>query len=347
MESGSPPPLPPRPTNGRIVSHDDAPAGVAAVTKQSRLALASLVFGVLACPFFGLTGIPGLICGVMGLRQIEASQRPGSPVRYTGKSLAITGIVVSGMMPFIWVYVGIAWVQYWVQYQTGWEAGICANHFDGIGLAFHNAASTNNQLMPLAIVDADGRPLLSWRVALLPFIGQEQLHREFHLDEPWDSPHNILLLPRMPEIYACPSSPIPPSEGITLYVAAAGPGMFFDAPEPIPGTAMIGVPLSAIHDGTSNTILVLESGRNNGVPWTSPQEMTVDIDEAIDVLREAMTVDIDKAIDALREAKTNHFFVVRTILFGDGSVREISQQIDATTLRALFTRDAGDVVTPF
>lgn len=134
----------------------------------------------------------------------------------------------------------------------------------------------------------------------------------------------------MPEIYVCPSSPIPPSEGITLYVAAAGPGMFFDAPEPIPGTAMIGVPLSAIHDGTSKTILVLESGQNNGVPWTSPQEMTVDIDEAIDVLR---------------EAQTTHF-VVRTMLFGDGSVRTMSQWIDATTLRALFTRDAGDAVTP-
>ena len=344
MESGSPPPLPPRPTNGRIVSLDDAPAGVAAVTKQSRLALASLVLGVLTCLFFCLTGIPGLICGVMGLRQIEASERPGAPVRYTGRSRALAGIILSGgVMPFIWMLVGSSWVGF----QQGFEAATCANHFDYISLAFHNAASTNNQLMPLAIVDADGRPLLSWRVALLPFIGQEQLHREFHLDEPWDSPHNILLLPRMPEIYACPSSPIPPSEGITLYVAAAGPGMFFDAPEPIPGTAMIGVPLAAIHDGTSNTILVLESGRNNGVPWTSPQEMTVDIDEAIDVLREAMTVDIDKAIDALREAKTNHFFVVRTILFGDGSVREISQQIDATTLRALFTRDAGDVVTPF
>jgi len=230
-------------------------------------------------------------------------------------------------MPFIWMLVGSSWVGF----QTGWEAATCANHFDDIGLAFHNAASTNNQLMPLAIVDADGRPLLSWRVALLPFIGQEQLHREFHLDEPWDSPHNILLLPRMPEIYVCPSSPIPPSEGITLYVAAAGPGMFFDAPEPIPGTAMIGVPLSAIHDGTSNTILVLESGRNNGVPWTSPQELTVDIDEAI---------------DGLREAQTNHAGV-RMTLFGDGSVRTMPQQIDAKTLRAQFTRDGGDAVTPF
>jgi hypothetical protein len=205
----------------------------------------------------------------------------------------------------------------------------CTNHVSEIGLAFHTAASTNQQLLlPLAIVDADGRPLLSWRVALLPYIGQESLYREFHLDEPWDSPHNILLLPQMPEIYVCPSSPVPPSEGITSYVAAAGPGMFFDAPEPIPGTAMIGVPLSAIHDGTSNTILVLELGRNNGVPWTSPQEITVDIDEAIDVFR---------------DAQTNHFNL-RMTLSGDGSVRTVAQQIDARTLRALFSRDGGEVL---
>ncbi|MCY3013809.1 MAG: DUF1559 domain-containing protein [Planctomycetota bacterium] len=204
--------------------------------------------------------------------------------------------------------------------------------FKSVGLAFHDAASANKDMsMPVAIVAADGRPLLSWRVALLPYLGEEALYREFHLDEPWDSPHNLTLLPRMPGIYVCPSFMIPPSEGITPYVAAAGPGMFFDAPEPIPGTQTIGVSIGAISDGTANTILLFELGQNNGVPWTSPQEVTVDIDEAIDLFR---------------EAQVNHPGV-RMTLFGDGSVKTLSQQIDATTLRALFTRDAGDVVTPF
>ena len=329
MESGSPPPLPPQPTNGRILSHDDAPAGVAAVTKQSRLALASLVLGVLTCLFFCLTGIPGLICGVMGLRQIEASERPGAPVRYTGRSLALIGIIVSGMMMFVSpVLVGLLLPAVQAAREAARRA-VCTKHVKEIGLAFHDAASANKGIMPVAIVAADGRPLLSWRVALLPYLGEEALYREFHLDEPWDSPHNLTLLPRMPEVYSCPSAPT--AVGMTPYVAAAGPGMFFDAPEPIPGTQTIGVSIGAISDGTANTILLLDLGWMNRVEWTRPAEFDVDVDEVVDLLT---------------ATPASHAYV-RPMLFGDGSVRTIKQSLDPRTLRALFTRDAGDVVRPF
>ena len=326
MASDFPPPLPSAPRGPGETSLDPT-AGGSVEVKQSRLALASLVLGVLACPFSCLSGIPGLICGVMGLRQIEASQRPGSPVRYTGRSLALTGIVLSGMMMFVSsVLLLLPAVQ---AAREAARRAVCSGHVKEIGLAFHNAASvTKDMSMPLAIVNADGLPLLSWRVALLPYLGQEALYREFHLDEPWDSPHNLTLLPRMPGIYVCPSFMIPPSEGITPYAAAAGPGMFFDAPEPIPGTQTIGVSIGAIRDGTSNTILVLELGRNNGVPWTSPQEVMVDIDEAIEVLRETQPIHVGG----------------RTTLFGDGSVRFVSQEIDRQTLRGLLTRDGGEAL---
>src|SRR4051812_8047194 len=43
----------------------------------------------------------------------------------------------------------------------------------------------------------DGRPLLSWRVSMLPCLEEQALFTEFHLDEPWNSPANLPLLRRM------------------------------------------------------------------------------------------------------------------------------------------------------
>ena len=57
---------------------------------------------------------------------------------------------------------------------------------------------------PAYTTSKDGKPLLSWRVLILPYLEQEALYKEFHLDEPWDSPHNRTLIARMPAVYRCP-----------------------------------------------------------------------------------------------------------------------------------------------
>ncbi len=69
------------------------------------------------------------------------------------------------------------------------------------GLALHNYYDTNHCLPPAPLVDAKGKPLLSWRVAILPFLEQDNLYRQFKLDEPWDSEHNKKLISKMPKIY--------------------------------------------------------------------------------------------------------------------------------------------------
>jgi hypothetical protein len=118
-------------------------------------------------------------------------------------------------------------------------------------------------------VDKDGKPLLSWRVAILPYIEEQALYQQFHLNEPWDSEHNRKLIPQMPAIFFCPSTPLELSDGKTTYQTATGPGTAFgDAKRlirPAQGVHLAGV--SAVFpDGMSNTIVVLEVAPGDAVP---------------------------------------------------------------------------------
>ena len=75
-----------------------------------------------------------------------------------------------------------------------------------INLAMLSYENSQGAFPPRAIFDKSGKPLLSWRVQILPYIEEARLYEEFHRDEPWDSDHNKKLIPRMPKIYAAPDS---------------------------------------------------------------------------------------------------------------------------------------------
>jgi hypothetical protein len=127
--------------------------------------------------------------------------------------------------------------------------------------AYHDAYNT----MPPAAFGPAGK--LSWRVALLPYLEEGELYKQFKLDEPWDSEHNKKLLTKIPKVYAPLVGEAPP--GHTFVRAFSGPGAVFPAP---PGR----VTLAAITtmNGTSNTIMVVDTGEP--VPWTAPDELVYD-----------------------------------------------------------------------
>ena len=79
----------------------------------------------------------------------------------------------------------------------------CVNNLKQIGLAMHNYHDANGHF-PRAVVGKDGKRLLSWRVAILPYIEQQGLYNKFKLDEPWDSPHNKALINEMPTTLRLP-----------------------------------------------------------------------------------------------------------------------------------------------
>ena len=109
----------------------------------------------------------------------------------------------------------------------------------GRGLHAHNEAlgflptnSRDSQLKPG--VKPSSKPLLSWRVHLLPYIGHEALFRQFKLNEPWDSPSNRALLSQMPDVYITPEARKLAGEGRTFYRGFSQEGGAFES-APVPG----------------------------------------------------------------------------------------------------------------
>src|SRR5262249_10290383 len=175
------------------------------------------------------------------------------------------------------------------------------------------------------------RPLYSWRVLLLPHLGESDLYNEFHLDEPWDSPHNLQLLPRMPEVYQSPPPAVHSEPGKTFYQVIVGPGAAFEGKE--------GFRLSKedFPDGTSNTFLVVEAG--TAVPWTKPADLVYDpegpLPEFGRVSRVRAPLSGSKQITQFNAA------------LADGSVRYFATNFHKEqTLRAGITRNGGETIAP-
>ncbi len=135
-----------------------------------------------------------------------------------------------------------------------------------LATAMHEYNDKRGRMPPAAVCSKEGEPLLSWRVLLLPYLEHDELFRQFHLDEPWDSPHNFLLLPKMPQIY----SPLPGSPTLepytTLFQVFTGNGTAFDGHK--------GLRLKEDFRRTSYTVLIVEAGKS--VPWTKPEDIPYD-----------------------------------------------------------------------
>ena len=175
-----------------------------------------------------------------------------------------------------------------------------------------------HQTYPAAYsADKNGKPLLSWRVHLLPFLGEEKLYKEFHLDEPWDSEHNKKLIARMPDVFRVPSAdPKLAADGKTTYLAPIGDATMF------PGGR--GVRIAEVTDGTSNTILFVEADDDQAVPWTAPDDLAYDPKEPTKGLG-------------------GHFHGAFLAAFADGAAYLI-RSVDKDNVRAPFTRNGGEVV---
>jgi RNA polymerase sigma factor (sigma-70 family) len=209
-----------------------------------------------------------------------------------------------------------------------------SNNLKQIALAFHSYHDANGAF-PRDITDDEGRPLLSWRVAILPYIDEGDLYKQFNRDEAWDSPHNRKLLSKMPALYRLRTdsdivpNPLAGDDGPdprdperidlsdpqrTYYQGFAGKRAMFEQGAPRR--------LGDITDGTSNTILIVEAA--NAVPWSKPQDLLYSAQKAIPAL--------------------GVFPEVIHAVFADGMVHKVRRDFDQKEMRKAIVINDGQEI---
>lgn len=181
-------------------------------------------------------------------------------------------------------------------------------------LATHNFESAFAKFPPKNIVDDNGKPLLSWRVAILPFMGDEafELYKKFKLNEPWDSEHNKKLVLEIPDVFATNSDLA--NSGKTIWTIPQGDGFIGDCTR-----------FGQIVDGTSNTILLVKVDSEHAMAWSQP-------------------VDFEPNPDAPQDGIFSVSDEIVVIGMADGSVHNLPADITNEILLALLTFAGGEVI---
>lgn len=189
-----------------------------------------------------------------GFALVEKSVLPGN------MTVAITGVGIGMMLPAVQATRHAA------------RRVASSNNMRQLVLSNLNFEVSHGSFPTAYTKDKQGNKLLSWRVHILPYLEAEELYNQFHLDEPWDSPHNKKLIGKMPEIFINPALPLAP--GMTTYLGVTGKNSALAPPSEGSenGKMTAGVSLPQITDGTSNTLMIVDSNLEHAVTWTKPDD---------------------------------------------------------------------------
>jgi hypothetical protein len=301
------------------------------------MAVTSLVLGILSFFCLALAGIPAIVFGFLGLSRAKTAGT-GQGMAVAGMILGLVGTLLTGGA--VWLvmkaYQGAERIVQTVRNEM--EAETNGNKGVKVGLAAHNyhdahgalpnpygKQPTPRQFWPKG--KEKPRPLLSWRVDLLPHLNDPSNppQQAFKLDEPWDSPANRPLASRRIEPYVFGYDP--PGSADTRWRGFTGLGTVFE-----PGAK---VTLPGIKDGTSNTLFCAESAE--AVGWTEPNNYPF-----TNPFREAGGGPKGPAapLPKLGRAGGTAFLM----LMCDGSVKNVRQAIDRGTLNKMIDREDGNVI---
>lgn len=228
----------------------------------------------------------------------------------------------------------------------------CVNNLKQIGVAIH-AYHDFNRMFPKAIASVPTDQFTpekqaSWQWLISAYV-ESRMDPKFkmNIDKPWDDPENEYVLSFGHGIYMCPSSPHTHSESsfnFTTYVGITGVGK--DAawlPANDPKAGIFGytrtVSTKDITDGASSTMMIAETGRDNGI-WAKGGFTTargIDRDEP-------KYLDEDGQFNSFHRSRFLSYVSVTNLLMADGSVKYLRNDASDALFEALATCAGGDKV---
>ncbi|MDA1249874.1 MAG: DUF1559 domain-containing protein [Planctomycetota bacterium] len=240
----------------------------------------------------------------------EASQRAGAGLSEI--------LLTMGILVVLMAVVGTGFLRPTQMHTPAPRRSHCRNNLKQIGLALHNYHSDYGSFPPAFTVDANGQPLHSWRTLILPYLDQQALYKFIDLSKPWNDPANATALREILTAYACQSTTM--KDEYTTYQALVGPECAFSvAPKQFRN----------FKDGTSNTVMVVETPSEMAVHWMDP--------------RDPATPFFLKANPKPAGPHTGGGHV----LLADGTVRFLIENTSSETRKALSTIAGGETVGEF
>lgn len=225
---------------------------------------------------------------------------------------ATTGIMIGMLLPAV------------QQVRAAARRTQALNNLRQLALGILNYESAHGHFPPAYSVDDEGTPLLSWRVHVLPFMEENELYQQFHLDEPWDSAHNSALADQMPKFLTHPGFSL--SANQTVYLGLVGEDSVLSN-GPI-SDAGDGTRFESIIDGSSNTQLLIAADQKSAVVWTAPEDLRYG----------------DLNDDDLIDAVSGYMELMSTVLC-DGSTHTVSDKeinvMGGAQLRGGFNKSDG------
>ncbi len=193
----------------------------------------------------------------------------------------------------------------------------CKNNLKQIGIALYNYREDHGTLPPAYTMDANGKPLHSWRTLILPYLDEQALYDRIDLTKPWNDPANAAVYQVNLPFYQCPTPDLPANH--TTYLGLVGVNCYFHPHR--------GRQLSELKDGPSETAAVIEAAPKHAVHWMAPQD-----------------ADGRYLLELPEEPPLPHQGGTH-LLLADGSVRYISPEVSPGSRLALSTIAGQDKVS--